>query len=112
MPELPEVETVVRIIRPKLEGRTVTAARVRWRRTVGARNFEAKVVGARVVRVWRRAKFIVADLERESASAGALLGHLRMTGRMQVEPKGFDPGQYAKVDHTLDVGCAQYILGV
>jgi len=62
MPELPEVETVVRIIRPKLEGRTVTAARVRWRRTVGARNFEAKVVGARVVRVWRRAKFIVAGL--------------------------------------------------
>lgn len=112
MPELPEVETVVRLIRPKLEGRTVTAARVRWRRTVGARNFEAKVVGARVVRVWRRAKFIVADLERGRASAGALLGHLRMTGRMHVEPKGFDPGPYAKVELALDDGCALHFIDV
>jgi formamidopyrimidine-DNA glycosylase len=35
VPELPEVETVVRLIRPGLEGRTVVGVDVRWVRTLG-----------------------------------------------------------------------------
>jgi formamidopyrimidine-DNA glycosylase len=34
MPELPEVETVVRDLRPHLIGRTITGATVRWTRTI------------------------------------------------------------------------------
>lgn len=102
MPELPEVETVVRSIRPRLEGRVVRAARVHWRRTVGARDFETRVTGARIVRVWRRAKYFVLDLERRKRAAGAIVGHLRMTGRVHVEPRDFDPGPYKKVELTLD----------
>ncbi len=104
MPELPEVETVVRILRPRLEGRTVTGASVRWRRTVGARDFERKVIGARVVRVWRRAKFIVADLERKSTPAGSLVGHLRMTGMLHVQAIGYERGPHDRVELALDDG--------
>lgn len=104
MPELPEVETVVRLIRPRLVGRTVTGAKVSWRRTVGARDFERRVVGARVVRVWRRAKFIVADLERKSAPAGAIVGHLRMSGMLHVQKRGYAAGPHDRVELSLDDG--------
>jgi formamidopyrimidine-DNA glycosylase len=104
MPELPEVETVVRILRPRLEGRTVTGASVRWRRTVGARDFERKVIGARVTRVWRRAKYIVADLERKSSPAGSLVGHLRMTGMLHVQAIGYERGPHDRVELALDDG--------
>src|SRR6185436_12921869 len=100
MPELPEVETVVRSIRPRLVGRRITSVRVHWQRTLGGlgtARFTKAVVGARIVSVERRAKFIVCALERARANAGALVGHLRMTGRMHVEPAGFDPGPFAKV---------------
>src|SRR5688572_5707068 len=112
MPELPEVETVVRMIRPKLEGRTIAKAHVHWRRTVGARDFEIKVVGARVVRVWRRAKFIVADLEGGGRPGGAIVGHLRMAGRLSVESSAFEPGPYAKVELGLDDGNVLHFVDV
>jgi len=102
MPELPEVETTVRLIRPSLVGRTITTASVAWRRTVGERSFESRVTGTRIVRVWRRAKYFVIDLERDGASAGALVGHLRMTGRVIVEPASHAPPDYAKVALALD----------
>jgi formamidopyrimidine-DNA glycosylase len=88
---------------------------VRWERTLGGiskRSFARAVVGSRVVRVWRRAKFIVADLERDGRASGALVGHLRMTGRMHVEPKGFDPGPYVKVSLALDDGCSFHFIDV
>lgn len=112
MPELPEVETVVRLIRPKLEGRTIESAVVRWRRTVVARDFESRVSGARIVRVWRRAKYIVVDLERKKRAAGAIVGHLRMTGRIHVERAGFDPGPYSKVELALDDGALLHFVDV
>jgi formamidopyrimidine-DNA glycosylase len=104
MPELPEVETVVRLIRPRLVGRTFTGASVSWRRTVVARDFERKVIGARVVRVWRRAKFIVADLERKSSPAGAIVGHLRMTGMLHVQQSDYEAGPHGRVELALDDG--------
>lgn len=106
MPELPEVETVARLIRPGLEGRAVRAADVRWARTVGgsAAAFRRAVVGARIARVWRRGKYVVLDLRRGREPAGCLVGHLRMTGRMHVEPRGTDPGPYGRVRLELDDG--------
>jgi formamidopyrimidine-DNA glycosylase len=111
MPELPEVETVARLIRPKLVGRTIEGARVSWPRTLGGptpRAFARDVSGARVERVWRRGKFIVIDLARDArgapAGAGALVVHLRMTGRLHVEAADTDPGPYARVSLALDGG--------
>ncbi len=115
MPELPEVETVVRLIRPSLVGRTIRSCDVRWKRTLGGMSparFADAVVGARVVRVWRRAKFFVLDLERAERPAGALVGHLRMTGRVHVEPRAFDPGPYVKVSMRLDDGRVFHFIDV
>jgi formamidopyrimidine-DNA glycosylase len=115
MPELPEVETVVRLIRPRFCGRRIEKCEVHWERTLGGlskRSFERAVVGSCVTRVWRRAKFIVADLERDGRASGSLVGHLRMTGRMHVEPESFDPGPYVKVSLALDDGSSFHFIDV
>lgn len=106
MPELPEVETVARLVRPHLLGRTIVEAQVAWPRTVGGRvaGFVAAVRGARVASVLRRAKFIRMDLQRAGRPAGALLCHLRMTGRLHVEPGAAPAGDYARVLLGLDDG--------
>ena len=115
MPELPEVETITRLIRPRLEGRRIEGCEVRWTRTLGGLSrpaFAKAVVGSRLVRVYRRGKFFVADLEREGSATGAIVGHLRMTGRVHVEPNGFDPGPYLKVQLALDDGTSFYFVDV
>ncbi len=115
MPELPEVETVVRLVRPKLVGRTIEGADVRWERTLGGASagaFRRAVVGARVASAWRRAKYLVFDLERDGATAGWLVGHLRMTGRMHVERDGWDPGPYGRVALRLDRGKVLHFVDV
>lgn len=98
MPELPEVETVARLLRPDVEGRLVTGVSVSWARTVGGdvAAFERAVVGARIAAVRRRAKYLLFDLERDGAPAGGLVGHLRMTGRMQAAPVTTPPPAYTR----------------
>jgi formamidopyrimidine-DNA glycosylase len=115
MPELPEVETIARMIRPRLEGRRIEGCEVRWTRTLGGlsrRAFAKAVVGARLARVWRRGKYLVADLEHAGRSRGALVGHLRMTGRVHVEKDGWDAGPYLKVRLPLDDGASFYFIDV
>src|SRR5262249_22486823 len=57
-------------------------------------------------------KFVVADLERNRRPSGALVGHLRMTGRMHVEPASWDPGQFGKVRLPLDDGNVFHFIDV
>lgn len=109
MPELPEVETVTRILRPKLVGRRLGAAEVRWKRTLGGlapRAFESAVEGARVRSVERRAKWILLELSRARAPAGWLCVHLRMTGRLSVDPRDEPPGPWERLRIALDGGDA------
>jgi formamidopyrimidine-DNA glycosylase len=66
MPELPEVETTVRDLRPQLVGRTITRARVTWERTVAqphAKQFTREIVGYKIVNIHRRGKYLVFGLE-------------------------------------------------
>lgn len=80
MPELPEVETVVRGLRGPLEGRRLARIEVRVPalRWPLPRDLAARLTGRRVLRVGRRAKYILIELEGEEI----LLGHLGMSGRM------------------------------
>lgn len=85
MPELPEVETVCRGLRPWLEGRRLARviqrrADLRWPLPD---NFAARLEGRRVARVYRRAKYILCDLD----DGEVLLAHLGMSGRMVVAPE-------------------------
>lgn len=82
MPELPEVETVMRGLRPVLEGRRILGVTLR---RAGLRfpfpeRFADRLSGCRVTGVWRRAKYILAGLD----SGDVLLVHLGMTGRFTV----------------------------
>lgn len=85
MPELPEVETVVRGLRPLLLGRTITHLNILWTRTIHSpapNEFVSLVAGQTVQDVSRRAKYIVITLTDIT-----LLIHLKMTGRLYVVPK-------------------------
>lgn len=86
MPELPEVETTVRGLRPVLEGEVLT--RVEPRRDGLRRVFPAdlrqRLTGARVVALGRRAKYGLVDTDR----GDTLIFHLGMSGRWRVDPTG------------------------
>ena len=91
MPELPEVETTARLLRPDLVGRSIQSIDAHWARSVGERGpsfFRRGVVGAQIEAVDRRAKYVVLHLSRHGAAAGVILVHLRMSGRLYVEPTG------------------------
>lgn len=105
MPELPEVETVVRLLRPDVVGRTIRRAEVLWPRTVlpgTPRHFMQRTRDCTIVRLWRRAKYIVFDLERGGEAAGVLLCHLRMTGRLHVLATRDAVGPWGRVALELD----------
>lgn len=82
MPELPEVETVVRGLREPLIGRTVLGMWHDWPRTVRMPDPEAfaqRIHGQTFRAVNRRAKYILAELDHD-----ILVVHLKMSGRLYV----------------------------
>ena len=81
MPELPEVETIVRRYRARLEGRRIVAFASRWAKqaTPSVRVVRAGIVGRTVTWLTRRGKYIVFYLD----DGGFLLVHLRMSGRFE-----------------------------
>ncbi|MHC5210966.1 MAG: bifunctional DNA-formamidopyrimidine glycosylase/DNA-(apurinic or apyrimidinic site) lyase [Planctomycetota bacterium] len=86
MPELPEVETAVRQLRPRLVGRSIVAVEVAWARTIARPSvaaFRRGLVGRRITAMRRRAKYFVLELD----DGRLLVGHLRMSGRLFVVGK-------------------------
>jgi formamidopyrimidine-DNA glycosylase len=95
MPELPEVETIVRLLRPDLVGRTVLAANVRWPRTIAfpsVRTFKRQITGQVIQGVTRRAKFLHLQL-----STAELLIHLRMSGDLELKQPGARPSKHDRL---------------
>jgi formamidopyrimidine-DNA glycosylase len=81
MPELPEVETVVRQLEPEVEGRRIEQLEVldpRWSRPVPPQELGAAVSGGTIERLGRRGKYILMGLGGERT----LVMHLRMTGNL------------------------------
>ncbi len=104
MPELPEVETVRRGLAPAMEGRRILRADIRRPdlRWPFPANMAERLTGARVDRLRRRSKYILADLD----TGESLLIHLGMSGRMTVS--GDAPGVFVhahampeKHDHVV-----------
>ena len=104
MPELPEVETVRRGLAPLMEGRVIERAETRrpdLRWPLPERMAE-RMTGARVDRLRRRSKYILADL----STGETLLIHLGMSGRMLIS--GATVGEFhhpqavaGKHDHVI-----------
>lgn len=97
MPELPEVETTVRDLRPHLIGRTIAQVRVHWQRTVAhpsVRAFAHGLQGYTIREITRRGKHLVFRLEGANGECKYLLVHLRMTGQF-----GFHQPQEKRTKH-------------
>jgi formamidopyrimidine-DNA glycosylase len=94
VPELPEVETIVRELAPHLQGRRILNVEVDWARTIEQPQedidlFCATLRGLRITAVTRRAKYVLLHLAQGDTDAwGACLVHLRMSGRLVMQPTG------------------------
>lgn len=98
MPELPEVETVVRSLAPVVTGRTITGMDVRYpgclvpvdgKSRLGRGDpdaFRERVLGRTIQSVRRRAKNIVVEL----SGGVSLLVHLKMTGALLATGEEYD----------------------
>ncbi|MCR9149153.1 MAG: bifunctional DNA-formamidopyrimidine glycosylase/DNA-(apurinic or apyrimidinic site) lyase [Rhodobacteraceae bacterium] len=104
MPELPEVETVRRGLAPLMEGRVIERAEARRPdlRWPLPERMDERLTGARVDRLRRRSKYILADL----STGETLLIHLGMSGRMLIS--GATVGEFhhpqavaGKHDHVI-----------
>ncbi len=102
MPELPEVETVVRTLAPKLTGRRIVDAQFSSRHVVHQKfsTLRARVRDQTVKAVRRHGKFIVLELD-----SGMLSIHLGMTGKLLFDAH---PGPYARAVFELDEGLLVY----
>jgi formamidopyrimidine-DNA glycosylase len=101
MPELPEVETVARSLRPHLVGRRVLGVETSGlplRRAVDAEALRAATKGARFDAVERRAKYLLLGLSR----GHVVVAHLGMTGRFIVAPQATPRPQHTHVVFRLD----------
>jgi|SRR5215208_2604589 len=95
MPELPEVETIARKLRPHLLGKTITEADVRWGRTLAfpsPRRFKLQIKGQEIKDVTRRAKFFILQLSDYS-----LLIHLRMSGDLLIKDSKIKPEKHDRL---------------
>ncbi|MGD8243836.1 MAG: bifunctional DNA-formamidopyrimidine glycosylase/DNA-(apurinic or apyrimidinic site) lyase [Anaerolineae bacterium] len=103
MPELPEVETVVRGLRKLLVGRTITRVGIRWAGSIGAPDPDAfikKLTGQVIADVSRRGKWVMIKL----SGGHTLLVHLRMTGQLVLEPAACPEDKYTRVILHFDDG--------
>ena len=102
MPELPEVETVVRTLRPAIIGRRILNAEFRQLRVLrGAPLATIKsLTGRRIEAVERYGKFIAIRLDR-----GYLVVHLGMTGKLLIDAP---QTKWTHAIFTLDRGTLHY----
>ena len=108
MPELPEVETVRMGLEPALKNRRIVKAETRrgGLRIPFPPRFVERLTGRKVKRLWRRAKYLLADLD----SGETLVMHLGMTGRMSVyaEGRAHKFGQYVYKTAPPDAGYGKH----
>ncbi len=124
MPELPEVENVVRGLREHIIGQTISGAEVFWNRTVQmpeasndddnsrgvikeaaptyqvdkTARFRNRLRGQSITAVTRRGKHIILHL----SEGDSLIVHLRMTGQMLITPVDAPLHKHTRLTWKLD----------
>lgn len=114
MPELPEVETTLRGIEPFLAGHSISEIVIRnpsLRWSIPGEVHQA--CGRRVVRCWRRAKYLLVELDHgehtTAREAGGLLIHLGMSGSLRICDGADAPRKHDHVDIVVDSGkCVRF----
>jgi formamidopyrimidine-DNA glycosylase len=112
MPELPEVEVLVRHLGPLLKGRTIRGIEVRRAKILmptSERRFTETLRGAAFVEVSRRGKYLLFALRVPRQPGPVLLvGHLGMTGRMYLLKKNAPLPKHTAV--ALDLGLHRFVF--
>jgi formamidopyrimidine-DNA glycosylase len=97
MPELPEVETIIRRLRdgtqdqPSVCLQTIQSVEVTWERIIATPSpaaFQQSLIGKTIIDARRRGKFLHFPL-----NSGHLIGHLRMSGDMRMEQRVLQSGE-------------------
>lgn len=101
MPELPEVETVLRGLAPHLGGRRLSGAvirdgRLRW---PVPPDLDARVAGRLILELRRRGKYLLLRLDD-----GWLICHLGMSGNLRLLPADTPLRKHDHIDLPLDDG--------
>ncbi len=108
MPELPEVQTMVDDLNAVgLPGKIITKAHVYWERTIASlsvNDFKGQVQGRIIKRLYRRAKYLVFELD----AGWHLIVHLRMTGRFELNARLGSRGNHVHV--ILQLGDLGYLM--
>lgn len=109
MPELPEVETIVRALRrgngqerPPLPGKRIVGLRMCWPGHIaspGPAAFRRRIRGRTVLDAQRRGKFLVFPLDK-----GTLLIHLKMSGDLVLCPSASPRDPFERTVFTLEAG--------
>lgn len=108
MPELPEVETIARTLRPELVGKRIVDADLLWSRTLATPSpvkFRKRIKGQEIQAVDRRAKYFVIKL-----SDYHLFIHLRMSGDLYIKEVGTVPQKHDRLILTLDPGKGKLVF--
>jgi len=111
MPELPEVEVLVRHLAPLVKNRTVRRVIVRRPKIVLPSTQEQivrKLRGATFVGLMRRGKYLLFEMRGSKGQRFPLVGHLGMTGRMYLEPEKNPLPKHAAV--VMELGGENFIF--
>lgn len=112
MPELPEVEVLVRHLAPLLAGRRICGVEVRREQVIQpetAETFGRALTGARFTRLTRRGKYLVFGLRApDTRREFPLIGHLGMTGRMYLLPARAALPRHCAV--AMDLGRHRFVF--
>lgn len=114
MPELPEVETIARTLRPQIRNTSIQSIGVLLPKALQAgTNLLPCLTGGRITNVSRRAKLLLVSVSPSVFAEKALLKgekeillvfHLKMTGAFFVHPAGTDPEKHTRL--MFDLGLA------
>ncbi len=105
MPELPEVESVARQLRPRLVNRRITSV---WTDPQSRFVDVQAATGARVAGLRRRGKYLLAGLTAAEAPRRELVMHLGMTGAFRFRDGDWTPDAYVRATLTLDDGVLDF----
>lgn len=105
MPELPEVETVVKGLDPLIRNKKVTEVEIREKNMIAypknnIKAFKKDLLGAKIEKVKRRGKYIIIELNNYKN----LVIHLRMTGKLLVKEVKDFRDKHTHVIFSLDDG--------
>lgn len=103
MPELPEVETIKRVLEPQIQGLTIEKVTVRRPEVTAyptSDEFCRLLAGQVISHMTRRGKFLIIQL----SSNDRIILHLRMTGCLLVTPADFPEEKHTHIIISLNNG--------